>query len=321
MKLTKEEWKIYKKRNLYTVFNEFYSVAELFNTPSYKILKKENWLKKQYCKLLKLKFKLDFLISGKASFGFIDFMITTKCSLKCEQCCSLMPFYNNNTHYTDTFESFKENLDNLLNSVDKIYKLQLIGGEPLLNKELAKMIDYASRKKQIKHIITVTNGTILPDDNIIKAYQRNLKKNCVIVSDYRDNNNIKILKTEQVLSKFKSAGINTHIVDYPWTKRGDIKKSNRSARELEDTMFSCWQHRCNIYCDGEIHLCSRALGITRNIAPELKDYVKVSSKDCSEEIVKFFCKPYIQACDYCHTEMNVKIPRGVQIVNEGVLHE
>ena len=38
-----------------------------------------------------------------------------------------------------------------------------------------------------------------------------------------------------------------------------------------------------------------------------------ANHDCSQEIIQMFLKKYIDACDYCHTEPNVKIPMGIQI--------
>lgn len=319
MKLTKKEWKTYKENNISTIIgyhnDNIRLLGKNYGYLKYKFNKIKD--KKLQNKILQFKFKTDFRLSGKSSIPMLDFIITTKCTLKCAQCSSMMPFYNNETHYNETFESFKSNLDNLLKNVNKIYRFQLIGGEPLLNKDLPRMLEYAAKKKQLKVVQIVTNSTILPNDKLINAMKKFRHKCTVAISDYTSNLELKNLKLQEVLSKFTRAGICTYVVDYDWFARGEIKKEDRNIEELKNTMKACWQHKCTAYCDGELHLCSRSIAIKRNLNPDLQDYVKVqNNKNYSQEIINLFAKEYAEACDYCHTRTDVKIPRGVQIERE-----
>ena len=313
MILTKEEWKIYKKRNIERLLQAYIWNKKATNSKFYKLIAKIPCIHQAFCNILIKKFKLDFRLTRKASIPNIDFQITTKCTLQCEQCCSLMPFFSNKTHHEETFENFKRNLDNLLKNVHYIYKFQLIGGEPLLNKELARMVEYASKKRQIKYIITITNGTIIPDEKLLKAYKKYKHKNYIDISDYTCNQEIKNAKPDKVMQKFKEYGITAYMTNYEWYLRGCIKKENRTPEELERVYNSCWQINCPSYCDGELHICSRSVGIKRNIDNNLKDYIIVDeAHNISNVIIKNYVKKYINACDYCHTDMSIKIPRGIQ---------
>lgn len=310
LNLSKSEFKIFQSRVLNTLVG-CYIEDKCLLSHFFSYLAKKNY--NLLYKIIYKKFCFNLFIHKKMTIPSMDFMITTKCTLQCEQCSSLMPYYNEKTHYVENFESFKKYLDALLKQVDKINRFAIIGGEPLLHKDLPKMIEYASKKKQITTIVMITNGTMMPTEELLTMLKKYKNKNYVTVSDYRDNNGLTNLRTEEVVAKFKHAGIVSFITNYPWTYRGAIKKENRSIEELSNVMFNCWQHRCTAYLGGELHLCSRSIYIKRNLDESIKDYIKIDNEhDVSQEIIKYFSSNYADACDWCHTDMTKQIPRGVQ---------
>lgn len=266
-----------------------------------------------FYKYLKLRFKL----LKKASFPILDFQITTRCTLQCEQCSIYIPYYTAKTHYTETFETFKERLDNLLKNVDYIFQLQILGGEPLLNKDLAKMIEYASQKKQIKVITTVTNSTILPNKELLAVYKTYQKKNYIIISDYTSNPELKNLKINELKKLLKENDISYIVVQDEWSFMGRIQKENRSKEELLHIMTHCYQKNCHAYYNGKLFLCSRISPMIALFDAKVSDYVEVTANDCSQEIIELFCKRYFEACDYCHIEPDKKLPRAIQIKQTG----
>ena len=91
----------------------------------------------------------------------VTFLITNKCNFRCKHC----------------FVSAGEKIDNELNeiekymAIDKLYdlgikKLTFSGGEPLMNKDIFKYMDYA-KMKGVK-IGFLTNGLLLTDEKIEK---------------------------------------------------------------------------------------------------------------------------------------------------------
>lgn len=176
------------------------------------------------------------------------------------------------------------------------------------------MLEYACKKKQLRVVSIVTNATIIPNESLLSVMRKYKHKIIVHISDYTSNQRLKNLKLKEVTDKFRNEGLVVSIVDYPWTKRGVIKKSNRNAEQLEKTMLSCWQKDCQSYCDGEFHLCSRAVGIKRNVDSNIKDFVQIVGNDnANKDIINLLTRKYVDACDYCHTEMDVQIPRGIQV--------
>lgn len=89
-------------------------------------------------------------------FAWIE--ITSRCNLRCLHC------YNESDVHCDvimSLDNYKKVIDNLINMGVK--KVQLIGGEPLFEKQLLKnMLEYTIRK--ISFIEIFTNGTLLSEE-------------------------------------------------------------------------------------------------------------------------------------------------------------
>ena len=65
-------------------------------------------------------------------------MITTKCSMKCASCANLMQYYVAAKNTDHEILSAIEILDN---NVDAISEFRVIGGEPLMNKQWAHIVN------------------------------------------------------------------------------------------------------------------------------------------------------------------------------------
>jgi hypothetical protein len=99
-----------------------------------------------------------------------------------------MPHFTKESHYMVDFKNFKSEIDKLLKSVDFILSFRLQGGETLLVKDLAKIVEYACSKKQIQHIQIISNGTIIPTEELLKAMQN--PKVLLFLSDYSINEDV-----------------------------------------------------------------------------------------------------------------------------------
>ena len=73
--------------------------------------------------LYSLKEKFDFFFFNKVNIPQIEFTLTTKCTLRCRNCTNYIPHLAQEEHSKMDFEEFKEYLDNLCASVNKIYNL------------------------------------------------------------------------------------------------------------------------------------------------------------------------------------------------------
>lgn len=136
-------------------------------------------------KYLRLYLQLRFFLTRKPILPIVEYLVTTNCTMQCKECNTFIPHFSRDAHLKSvSFETFRADLDKLLGSVDYIYALGLVGGEPLLCGDLAKMLEYASVQKQIRHIFIATNCTIEPSPELLRAMRH--KKFAVQLSNYKN---------------------------------------------------------------------------------------------------------------------------------------
>ncbi len=127
--------------------------------------------------------------------------ITTYCSLNCQNCNMFINYYNSEHKRNISLEEFVENFTALFEHVDYCYKVSILGGEPLLNRELPQMIEWLYREYQsrIGQIVIITNGTVPLQERLIKALK--LTETKISISDYTVSvpYNEKLIKFETVL--------------------------------------------------------------------------------------------------------------------------
>lgn len=107
--------------------------------------------------------------------------ITSRCTLKCKHCNMFMPYYKEHVDYTA--KDILEDLELLFRHVDYIVSYEILGGEPLINGELADMIRQIGDRygNRIGNIGIITNGTLLPDEQLIEI-SKNIMLNMISVT-------------------------------------------------------------------------------------------------------------------------------------------
>lgn len=108
--------------------------------------------------------------------------VTMRCTLKCKNCNMFVPYYKERIDYS--FEEIKRDYDLLFQFVDYVFCIELLGGEPLLNRDLNRIILYLSERygDRIGTIGIVTNGSVVPDDELAIALSND--KVIIYISDY-----------------------------------------------------------------------------------------------------------------------------------------
>lgn len=328
--MNKIDWQNYKQNNLKLIYK---TITESWcNTLPYenKLIK---FLKKFSPDNLHYKLqKLRFLISGKPVMPTLEYVVTTKCTMNCKHCNTFIPYFTEKTHAKPvTFEQFKKDIDTLLKAVDYIEYFGFVGGEPMIAKDLPQMIKYACTKKQLHHIFLATNGTFLPDENMIKILKN--KKVSVQLSDYRMvnfDNDIKVQFNEykkiildnKINIELGATENNPYFYEMP-----KLFVDKREPKEMQRIFKNCWGQYCNMLCDGLLTQCTISVYMSRNmeLSDEIKEELvnireKKSSKQLRDEIIRFYAKPYSQFCNYCHTPKEyVLVPRGEQAPKDAKL--
>ena len=134
-----------KKNN----FNNFYKVTEILNDVDvYKLYDKID-MQMLFAKLLPLKLernlafynemcnKESYISNNVLRLKSIDVQITEKCSLKCKDCSNLMQYYKK--PQDSDFHVLTKSVDKILNSIDFVDELRVLGGDPFMNKDLYKV--------------------------------------------------------------------------------------------------------------------------------------------------------------------------------------
>lgn len=186
-------------------------------------------------------------------FAWVE--ITNKCNLKCIHC------YNESDSHCDNIMSLKDFyrvVDYLIGN--GIFKIQITGGEPFLNKNiLKKMLDYIVGKFSFVEIFT--NGTLISDDWF----------------EYLKKNNIHI-----ALSVYS---YNSQMHDFVTKVQGAFDRTNTTIKTLKK--FGIPYRVCNVLMKG-VELGKKNTSLyTLN---EDKDVVRVTGRAdfnlLNEELIK-----------------------------------
>lgn len=272
-------------------------------------------------------FKLPFALIAKKYFlhnyfknrvknGFVDIpylelVLTTKCNMRCESCNNLMQYFSSSNYYMTTLDGIKESLEILLKRVDSIQRLRIIGGEPLLFKELPELITYLDSCEKIVGFDIVTNATIDFSETLLERIKKAKRLKKVSISDYSKSPNLKIpFKGREITQKLKSIGVRYAInTGDSWYDVGKIYKRNRTQEELQKNFRSCGMECVSLISaikenskipKGAIFVCpvGSSLSQLRGTDEFQGDFIDLS-KSSSKDFFEFYVKDFFLACDYC----------------------
>lgn len=179
--------------------------------------------------------------------------ITSRCTLRCKHCNMFMPYYKEHVDYTA--RDILEDLGLLFRHVDYIVSYRLLGGEPLINKELVDMIQQIGEKygDRIGNIGIITNGTLLPDDRLIEASKKYDVK--YDFSDYTEEVDYKT-RFDEAIAKVSEAGLRYQVNrSLRWYDFGfPVNNRMYDFDKVRNHMFSCGPlfHGLN---DGKYYYC------------------------------------------------------------------
>lgn len=249
------------------------------------------------------------------NFPRVQFVVTSACSLRCKDCISLMQYYENPKN--SDIDLYKAGFDRLMNCVNNIFDLRILGGEPFVNRDMYKIIEWYHDSDKIKMISVFTNGTIIPDEkNMIQLKREKVR---VHISDYGFNRE-KIMKLE---AAFEKNNVRYYVQPYDfWQDSGNLLKRNYTEKKKQYLFERCYERECFSYFNGRLYHCPRAAhGINIGVMPDIKDeYVDLMDNSIDEnEILKQLKfqrnRNYIDACDYCDgaDSRKLKIEPAIQI--------
>lgn len=254
--------------------------------------------KNMFCELKKL-------FSGKIVIPFMDTCVCTYCTLNCRDCTEWIPYVQNKKLYSA--EEIIKNFETMFKNVDYVHFLSPIGGEPFLNKELNTILDYLEQKcseGKIGYVRVVTNGTILPSEEILNKFKN--PKFSILISNYdnvltesQTNNKQKLIEylENNNINYFSPTG-------FKWIDLGTPKKGTPPLQAFS----TCFLRNCVLFVEGKIYRCPRSFVLDNNSMQKMRDCEMIdfneikNKKELKKKLYEFYSADYINACQWCNNE-------------------
>jgi len=284
-------------------YSEIYSSLELlknYNLSNHKHRFTQEYMKSKIA-ISKMAHDLYF-DESKTYLRSIDVMITTKCSMNCESCANLMQYY---VSPKNTDDKILEAVDLLDKNVDYIGEFRVIGGEPLMNKNWANIVNSLADADSNRKIMVYTNGTICPKDEQLSSFKG--KDINFYITDYGKNLSLNVNKMEESLKRH-GIGYMRKPADN-WVDCSGIRQHNRSPSELKQVFKECCAKKLYTLLNGNLYTCPFiANAANLKAIPDNKaDYVDLFSdhENLKGKLRKLInMQNFFPACDFCDGRPN-----------------
>ena len=253
-----------------------------------------------------------YLLPGRLWVDKVDVCITTKCNMRCDGCDHLIPYYKEPAHLDK--DRVIASIRKLDEASDRIFHLNILGGEPFLDPDLKYILEAVPSEK-CDLVQIVTNATIIPSDpELIDVMRR--KKVVVLMSGYSQTEGSR----NAFIEMLKREGVAYHVYYPAWTDFGAPQDYHHDQKELKRQFFAC-KESCHNLRDGKLYACFRsshgsALGLVPCGEDEYVDLLNNSAKENRKQLRRLIWRHRpLLACQYClrGTAKNVGIVRGKQL--------
>lgn len=248
--------------------------------------------------------------------------ITVRCTLKCKLCVMGAPYFENPPHYE--YDVIEKTIDKMFEVVDYIEWIEFSGGEPLIHKDLDKMIhkimEYGDR---FDKLLIMTNGTILPKGSLADAFIKYHDRMLVMLSHYGDLST----HAEEFIEFCEKNDVGLDVKRYygeeqhfgGWVDYGDFEKRERTTEELETIYHNCGATKmqgCFTTHGGQMHWCvpsARGMKLTGKIPDNKDEYIDLFDETMTiemqrEKILEMQSRKWISACEYCVGDLGTTDP-------------
>lgn len=246
--------------------------------------------------------------NDRVYFSGISFLPSTICNLKCRHCLNFNPFAKE--YYVREWDALVKDVDLFFSCVDRIMLFHISGGEPMLYKHTADLVEYIDKNygHRIDKLRTVTNGTIVPDNEILEKLAMYHVE--VTVDDYREAVPHFREKFDKVIGKLEEFHVDYYInkVDN-WI---DLAPEKTDYSAMTDEQLEAHRSACNQSWqelrDGKLYSCNYAAYATvAGIAGEqdleesydLTQFTSEKKKELVEFRLGYTTKGYTNFCRKC----------------------
>jgi len=244
------------------------------------------------------------------ALGFLDFPITTRCSLNCKDCMQYIPY---RSKQDIPIIKLKHDLDSLFKCVSFIGEISIIGGEPFLHKHLTELLKYINENyiERIGSLVITTNGTIIPNLHTLnKCYDVDA---FISISDYSEALPKMQETIEELITVARKKNISIERKNWKWVDPGRFDQT--------DQKIGCTQTHKQLV-DEKIWQCTlMAAGCMANLCTvdsecDYYDLRQVNHIDFHDFINKKTTVAYTSQCGKCLYPKKIPIPCAIQVRKE-----
>nr|WP_326126674.1 hypothetical protein [uncultured Oscillibacter sp.] len=237
---------------------------------------------------------------------------TMRCNLRCALCGVLVPQYEYRPHMT--VQEFSQTLGALFAVVERVGRLQITGGEPLLHPELASMLaDCFRYGDRFDELWFFSNCAVPFRQDVLEVLAAHQDQVMVHCSDYGvrpevSARNLRLLEEAGIRHKYLKYYGEDQYCD-GWVDNGDFVPHHRPRAENEAVFAAC-SHVCRggswYIRHGQMHWCGRSIRGTElgKVPLRQEDYLDLldpgtSVEEKRRQLETLMAVRSIAACDYC----------------------
>lgn len=257
----------------------------------------------------------------------LNILVSDGCNLHCKSCMNFSSLAKQNFLDIQTFEKDISRLAEIAR--DKVARIDLMGGEPLLHPRLCDIMKIVRDYFPTTNIVIETNGILLFNQN--DEFWKTCAQTGIIVriSRYPNVNSEKELKK---LAKEKNAVFRICGEADEWIQKNeniaviemnggalDWKKFPFDKDGKQDVHYSwqhCEQHCCCALSDGKFFPCTKIPNVKHfneyfgeNFIVSKNDFIDIFKAKSADELLEFLDFP-VDFCKYCDVKNTVDLKWG-----------
>ncbi len=243
-----------------------------------------------------------------------NMMLTLNCNLNCKLCSACIPYETSKKVLS--LHELKAMMERFFEMTSFVEILDIIGGEPLLYPYLPEFFQalYPYRE-QFGVVKIVSNGTIVPSEQLIQTVKKYGDKFFYFVDNYGEELSNKIPQIRAILEE---AEIAHTIRDYysenlhcgGWVDFGDVRVRKHSTEGAKTLFAKCAVSSKSQFCfsisDGKMFACTpvrRRLELGYEVSKD--EYIDLFDDEVPVEkrrqiIREIYNADYLEACEYCN---------------------
>jgi hypothetical protein len=256
---------------------------------------------------------------------------TLRCNLKCRLCTVYSPYYKHPPEYDTAV--FKRDIKRVFELIDTLNDFEISGGEPLVKADLSDYYSIiAEYDDRISGYIMVTNGSILPSENLLAAMKPLGKKLKVLIDDYGDLS----VNAEKANELYQKNGNRTELRKQKtgdlylggWLETTVTKTPNPFSDNYTEIRKNCSMYKRPLFDlkNGIFYHCDKSIYYYDLLGspPDENETINIFSGEdeatLKNKIINFHNRPYFESCKHC-TSINpngTRFPAAQQLSNSEI---